>query len=184
MTDPDTARQGTELDGIVIAGGDDRLTDLRREGVEGAVLGVGGVRDNRPRERLFQMVEKLGFELPSVVHAHATVADRSALGPGAVILAGAVVGPGALVGENVIVNTGALLEHDTVVGAHSHIASGAVLAGGAHVGRGAHIGAGSVILQGVQVGADAVVGAGAVVLADVAPGAVVVGVPAQSRTDR
>ncbi len=180
MTDPDTTRHGTELDGVVIAGGDDRLAELRASGVEGAVLGVGGVGDNTPRERLFEMLGELGFELPSVVHAGATVADRCALGPGAVVMAGAVVGPGAVVGEGVIVNSGSLLEHDTVVGGHAHVASGAVLAGAAGVGRRAHIGAGAVVLQGVQVGADAVVGAGAVVLANVAPGAVVVGVPARA----
>ena len=179
VTDPDRARHGSEVDGVVIAGGDDRLADLRSEGVEGAALGVGGTGDNGPRRRLFEMLSELGFALPCIVHAHAAVADRSALGRGTVVLAGAVVGPGASVGEDVIVNTGALLEHDTVVGDHAHVASGAALAGGARIGQDAHIGAGAVVLEGVHVGPGALVGAGAVVLENVASGTVVVGVPAR-----
>jgi sugar O-acyltransferase (sialic acid O-acetyltransferase NeuD family) len=180
LTDPDGERHGTEVDGVVIAGDDDRLAGLRGDGVEGAVLGVGGVGDNGPRGRLFKVVSELGFALPCIVHARAAVADRSALGRGTVVLAGAVVGPGAVVGEDVIVNTGALLEHDTIVGDHAHVASGAALAGGARISQGVHIGLGAVVLQRVHVGANAVVGAGAVVLGDVAPGAVVVGVPARA----
>ena len=180
LTDPDARLHGTEVDGVVVAGGDDRLAALRDDGVRGAVMGVGGVRDNGPRERLFGLARQLGFELPWVVHAAAAVSERSVLGSGAVVLAGALVGPGATVGENVVVNSGAVLEHDVVVGDHAHVASGAVLAGGVHVGERAHVGAGAVILQEVAVGPGAVVGAGAVVTADVAPGAVVVGVPARA----
>lgn len=179
LTDPDVELHGTSVDGITIAGGDDRLAGLRDEGVRGAVMGVGGVRDNGPRVELFELARKLGFELPCVVHAAAAVSDRSVLGSGTVVLAGALVGPGATVGENVIVNSGAVVEHDAVVGDHAHIASGAVLAGEARVGVRSHVGLGALILQEVEVGPGAVVGAGAVVTSRVAPGSVVVGVPAR-----
>ena len=180
LTDPDARLHGTEVDGVVVVGGDDCLAALRDDGVRGAVMGVGGVRDNAPRERLFGLARELGFELPWALHAAAAVSERSVLASGAVVLAGALVGPGARLGENVIVNSAAVLEHDVVVGDHAHIASGAVLGGGVRVGERAHVGAGAVILQEVAVGPGAVVGAGAVVTSDVAPGAVVVGVPARA----
>jgi UDP-perosamine 4-acetyltransferase len=176
-TDAREELHGTMVDGVPVVGGDDRLAELLVDGVGAAAIGVGGTHDNGPRERLFERVRALGFELPAVVHPMAHVAGR--LGEGCVVLAAAVVGPGAVVGRNAIVNTGAIAEHDCLVEDHAHVATGAVLGGGVRIRRGAHVGLGARVLNGVTVGEYAIVGAGAVVLRDVPPGVTVVGVPAR-----
>jgi UDP-perosamine 4-acetyltransferase len=178
-TDPRADLAGSQVDGIDVVGDDSQLERLREEGVEGAVMGVGGVRDNGLRERLFDSAAALGFALPSVVHQRAAVAAGASLADGAVVLACAVVGPGATVGRNAIVNSGALVEHDCSVGDHAHVATGAALAGGVAVGERAHVGVGAAVVQGVSIGAGAVAGAGAVVIRDVPAGAVVAGSPAR-----
>ena len=177
-TDPDPARAGTQVDGVPVAGDDGLLPALLGDGIVAACLGVGGVRDNGPRARLFTHLRALGFALPAVVHGRGYVAGSAIVGAGSVVLAGAVVGAGAVVREDVIVNTGAIVEHDCEVGDHVHLATGCALGGAVVVEEHAHVGLGARVLQGRRIGAGAIVGAGAVVLRDVPRGQIVVGCPA------
>lgn len=180
-TDPDPARRGQHLDGVLIAGDDSELERLFAHGVQTACLGIGGVRDNGQRARLFARLRDLGFELPPVIHISATVAGSAGVGTGSQVLAGAVIGAGAELGADVIVNTGAVVEHDCWVGDHAHLATRCALGGSVEVGAGAHVGLGACVLQGVRIGEGAVVGAGAVVIRNVPDGALAVGVPASTR---
>jgi UDP-perosamine 4-acetyltransferase len=180
-TDPQPRLHGTDLDGVPVVGGDERLPALLRDGVKGAVIALGATGDNGPRARLYEEVAALGFAMPVVRSPSAIVARNAAVAAGSVLLTGAIVGPGTRLGRNVIVNTGAVVEHDCAIGDHAHVASGAVLGGAVSVGEGAHVGLGATVRQGIAIARKAVVGAGAVVVADVAEGAVVVGVPARPR---
>lgn len=182
LTDPRPELHGQDLDGVPIVGGDEQLMVLRQQGVEGAVLGVGGVLDQRPRAQLLELAGGLGFALPVIVHPAASVSRRAAIGEGSVVLAGAVVGPGAALGRGVIVNTGAIVEHDCRIGDHVHAASGAVIGGGVTVGALTHVGLGAAVIHGVTIGESVLVAAGAVVVGDVRGGQTVLGVPARERT--
>jgi|HubBroStandDraft_6_1064221.scaffolds.fasta_scaffold84082_3 sugar O-acyltransferase (sialic acid O-acetyltransferase NeuD family) len=177
-TDPDPGLHGGTLDGVPIVGDDEALSLLLADGVQLACIGVGGTGDNRPRAALYERIEGLGFDLPTVIHGFTHVATSAQLGPGSVVLAGAVLGAGAIVGANAIVGSGAIVEHDCRIGDHVHLASGCVLGGGVSVATAAHVGLGARILQGRGVGTNAIVGAGAVVVRDVSAGETVVGAPA------
>ena len=136
-----------------------------------AVIGIGGSRDNALRAAVYERLVHLGFELPPVVHARATVADTATLGPGHGRPRGRRGRRGrAGSAPNVIVNTGAVVDHDCVLEDHVHVASGATLGGNVHVSHGAHVGLGASVIQGCRIGELAVVGAGAVVIRDVAAG--------------
>ncbi|MGH7257371.1 MAG: NeuD/PglB/VioB family sugar acetyltransferase [Nitrospiraceae bacterium] len=179
VLDSNEALWGKELSGVSIRGGDELLPDLKQEGVEGFVVGLGGTGDNGPRRHLFARAQMAGLRPLTVHHPSAVYSSSALVGEGTVILAGSIVGVHARIGRNVIINSGAIVEHDCIIGDHVHIASGAVLASTVCVEEGAHIGAGAVIRQRIKVGAGAVVGAGSVVIRDVASGQTVVGVPAQ-----
>ena len=179
LLDSDPELKGSKVLGVPVLGGDELLEQLHRDGVRHAFMGVGGIGDNSMRRRLFESVQKRGFELISVRHATAIVSPSAQLGEGTCLCPGAIVGAGARLGLNVIVNTGAIVEHDCDLGDHVHIASGAVLAGGVVVGPGAHVGAGASVRQGVRIGRDAIVAMGAAVVDDVPDGIVVAGVPAR-----
>lgn len=178
LLDADPARWGTELDGVPILGGDDRLRTLTDRPL-GFFIGLGSVGDPSLRMRLFAQAAAAGLTPATIVHPKASVSPRACLGGGTVVFAGAVIHPGTRIGSNVIVNTGAIVEHDCVVEDHAHIAPGARVLGAVHVGEGAHVGAGATVLQGLRVGARGIIGLGAAVVRDVAAGTTVVGVPAK-----
>jgi len=180
VLDADRARWGTELCGVPVRGGDERLPELAREGITHFVVGVGGVGDNGPRRRLFELALRHGLLPLRVCHPSAVCSPWAAIGEGSAVLPLAVVNAGARVGRNVIVNSGAIVEHDCVIGDHVHVATGARLCSTVRVDAMAHIGAGAVVRQCLSIGERAVVGAGAAVIRDVPAEAVVAGVPANT----
>jgi len=179
LVDSDPKLRGTTVLGTSVLGGDEMLGELHAQGVRHAFIGVGGVKDNAPRRKVFENLLRLHFEILTVISATAIISPSATVGVGSVICPGAIIAAGARIGRNVIVNTGAIVEHDCVVADHVHVASGAILAGTVAVGEGAHIGAGATVRQGVSIGREAVVALGAAVIEDVPAGAVVGGVPAR-----
>lgn len=178
LTDADRALWGSEIDGVRVVGGDERLADFPPQRYD-AVIGAGAPRDTRLRRKLQEAAAAAGYGLPAVVAASAVVARSAHLGAGAQILTRAVVHPGAEIGAGTVVNTAAIVEHDCVVGEHAFIGPAAVLCGGVRLGAGAFVGAGAIILPGVKIGAEALVAAGAVARRDVADGAKELGRPAK-----
>ena len=160
-------------------GGDELLDQLPGDRASQFVVGLGGVGDNRPRRRLFELGLAHGLTPVSVVHPSAVNSQWATIGAGTVICPMAVVNAGALIGDNVIINTGAIVEHDCEIADHVHVATGSRLCSTVNVGEGAHIGAGATVRQGLRIGEGAIVGAGAVVIREVGPWSVVVGVPAR-----
>lgn len=184
ILDTNPALWGTELFGVPIMGGDERLSELAKQGIRHFVVGLGGVGDNRARKRLFELAIRQGLVPLSIAHPSAICSPSAQLGPGSVLFPLAVVNAGARLGMNVIVNTGAIVEHDCQLSDHVHVATGARLCSTVCVGDQAHIGAGAVVRQCVSIGHGAIVGAGAVVVEDVSPDAVVAGVPARPMARR
>lgn len=167
---------------VPFLGGEEVLPELKEQGVECAVLGIGSVgRSVQRRNDIVQKAIDCGFEFPPVVAPSAVVDQGARLGQGCVVMPGAVVNIGAQVGEFCIVNTACVVEHDVVLGKNVHLASGVVTAGAVSFGADTHVGTGARIIQKINVGKNAVIGAGAVVIRNVPDGALVVGVPAKER---
>lgn len=179
VLDVDYSRHGQKILDVPILGGDELLSDLAVGVVAQFVVGLGGVGDNSPRRRLFELGCSYRLTPLVVRHPSAMISRWASIGPGCQLLPGSIVNAGAALGKNIIVNSGAIVEHDCIVGDHVHIATGAKLASSVWVGIGAHVGAGAMIRQCIRIGEGAIVGAGAVVVKDVDPGVVVVGVPAR-----
>jgi UDP-perosamine 4-acetyltransferase len=156
----DGAAAGPVL-GHKLLGGTGRLAGLRAEGLDAAVIAIGG---NAARARLGALCRQAGFALPVVLHPAALVSPSAVIGPGAQVMARAVIGPEAALGPLCLVNTGAIVEHECRVGEAAHLGPGAVLCGGASLGPRAWLGAGAVVRAGVAIGADVVIGIGEAVL--------------------
>lgn len=178
LTDPNPDLWGSQLCGVPIIG-DDRVLPSLVPRIRHAFLGIGSVRSNALRPRLFQMLRELDFEVVNAIHPKAVLSPDVKLGMGVTIMAGAILNPGTIIGDNVIANTGALIDHDCVIGDHTHIAPGVCLSGGVQIGENCHIGIAACVLQGIAVGDHATVGAGAVVVNNIESQTTVAGVPAK-----
>jgi len=171
VVDDDPGRTGDVL-GTPIVGGREQLRPLREAGLRYAVNAVGAIGRIRDRIAIFEHLEELGFELPTLVDPAAWVARSATLAEGAQVFAGALVCSAASIGRGAIVNSGAIVSHDCKIGDHSHIAPGAVLAGEVEVGDAVLVGMGVTARVGLRIGAGAIVGNSCVLREDVPPGTI------------
>ncbi|MCI0349786.1 MAG: acetyltransferase, partial [Acidobacteriales bacterium] len=161
LLDANPTSWGKTVLGVPVLGGDDKLPELRAQGVTHAFIGVGSIGDTTPRRQLYEKLCQQGFELVNAIHPQAIVARSAQMGQGATIMAGCILNPGVWLGVNVVVNTGSVVEHDCQIGDHVFIGPGVRLGGSVEIEVGAHIGIGATILQNIRIGEKAIVGAGA-----------------------
>jgi sugar O-acyltransferase (sialic acid O-acetyltransferase NeuD family) len=160
---------GTRMLGYPVLGTDTDLPALHRDYVH-ALVSVGQIKTPEPRIRLFDLLQRNGYELPVVVSPRAHVSLHAKLGAGTIVMHGAVVNAGAVVGRNCIINSQSLVEHDVVIADHCHVATAAALNSGVHIGAGTFIGSNSSVRQGTNIGERCLIGMGQRVLADCQPG--------------
>lgn len=154
---------------------------LQSSEFEGAVVAIG---DNQIRLMKTKQLQKVGFNLPFLVHPKSYVASDVVVEGGTVVFAGAMIQPGSKIGTAVVVNTGATVDHDCVLAEGVHISPGAHIAGGVSVGKHTWIGIGSSVNQYLSIGSNVTVGAGAAVVSNVGDGQTVVGVPARAENQK
>jgi len=155
------------VSGVPMIGGDECLAAIRKDICPHALITIGSVGHPTARRRLAELLRKLDFRCPAVVHPAACVARTAAVGEGAFVGKGAIVNAYARIGSHAIVNTGAIVEHHCSTGDFVHVAPGAVLCGGVFVGTNTHIGANATVIEGTRIGDNVLVGAGAVVVRDI-----------------
>jgi len=154
----------------VIVLGDDTVLDRLPHDSTPLANGIGSLKDNSARRRVYQDAIDRGFSFPTLVHPSAVVSSSAELADGVQIMAGCVVQAGVKIASNSIVNTRASIDHHGIIGEHCHIAPGAILCGSVQVGPNTHIGAGAVVVQGITIGTGCFVAAGSLVSADVPDG--------------
>lgn len=178
LLDQDPSLHGTVIDGCAILGDDRALAELARRSGTSACVALG---EPRARKRAFEACEKLGLELPSLVHPNAYLSPQSRLGRGAVLYPGCVVMPGCVIGNGVLINAGATIGHEAIIEDFCDLNPGVRLGGRVTLREGVFVGMGACLRERVTVAEHAVIGAGSVVLHDVSPNATCYGVPAREQ---
>jgi sugar O-acyltransferase (sialic acid O-acetyltransferase NeuD family) len=120
---------GNEVLGYKVIGCDDDLAILR-DRFQYAVITVGHVKSNTLRVKLFRLLKKFGFEVPTIISPLAYVSKHAFVDEGSIVMHHALVNPNAKIGKNCIINSKALVEHDAVIEDNCHIATGAIINGG------------------------------------------------------
>lgn len=144
-------------------GTDDCLETIFASGITNAIVGVGYLGKGEVRNRLYEKLKKIGYELPIICDPSAIVSMTATIGEGSFIGKNVVINNGASVGKMAIINTNALIEHECRIGDFTHVAVSAVLCGGVTVGDMAFIGANSTIIQGMEIERKMIIPAGEVV---------------------
>lgn len=164
---------------IPIIGDDSILEELYNSGVKNAFVCVGALQNISIRDKIYNDLLAIGFNIPVLIHKRAIVSPYATIAFGTCVMPGAIINPGAFIEENCIINTGVVIEHDCKVQRNTHISPKACIAGGVSIGSNTHVGMGSSIIQTVRIGNNVIIGAGAVVIENIVDDVVAVGVPSK-----
>lgn len=168
---------GSEVEGLPVLGGYDRLSDLwNSRAVDGVVLSFHSEVRRRIHRRLRA---ETGIEILPLVDPRAIIGHGVRVEPGALVEAGAVIGPGTVVSEGTIVDVGAVVAHDCRLGPFSHLSPGCHLSGVVNLVENVLVGAGASVNSTVTVGRNVIITPGAAVMNDVPDDVIVGGVPAK-----
>lgn len=143
----------------------------------GGIRFVLGIGNPSVRRRLAGRLERAGLSAFSAIHPSAVIGSQSALGPGAVVCAGAVLSTNVRMGRYVHINPHATIGHDAVLSDFVSVNPASVISGEVSLQEGVLVGAAAIVLQNLTVGERTVVGAAALVTKDVPKDVVVKGVP-------
>lgn len=168
---------GESILDVPIIGCDDDLSTLYNEGYRYAFVTVGSIGSPLLRIRLFNKLEKIGFQIPNIIDSASILSEYITLENGIFIGKGVVINAGSYIGKGSIINSGSIIEHDCMVNQFSHIAPGTILCGEVKIGENSHIGARSVIKQQIKIGSNTIIGMGSVVVKDINENMIAYGSP-------
>jgi sugar O-acyltransferase (sialic acid O-acetyltransferase NeuD family) len=152
--------------GYKVLGDDGDLPKLLKKHPN-ALITVGQIKSANLRVKLFQQVQRLGFELPTIISPRAYVSKNASLGIGTIVMHDALVNTEAKIGNNCILNTKSLVEHDAIVEDHCHISTSSVVNGGTVIGEKTFIGSNTITNEYITVGKNSVISGGLRVVSDV-----------------
>ena len=162
--------QDLKNDNIVseyLVGIDADLPVLFSKGWSDAFVTLGSVGNTIGRNRIYNSLKEIGFNIPVIVDRTAIVSKGAIVEEGTFVGKNAVINIGCKVGKCTIINSAAVIEHDCLIGAFTHVSPGAVLCGQVTVGNDSHVGAGSTVKQLINIGDNALIGMGSVVVSDI-----------------
>ena len=108
------------------------------------IIGIG---NSEIREKFQNRLINENYNIATLIHPNAVIAEVVKIGVGTVVMAGAVINPGTIIGNGVIVNTCSSVDHDCKVKDYSHISVGSHLAGTVIIGENVWIGAGATVVK-------------------------------------
>lgn len=168
---------GSDVLGKLIVATDKDLMNYFKMGYKKAFVTVGSIGVVESRIKLFNTLEKIGYEIPNIIDKTASVSKFSSLDKGIYIGKNTVVNASSTIKRGAIINTNSIIEHDCIIEEFTHIAPGTVICGQVKIGENSHIGAGSVIKQGTNIGENVLIGMGSVVLNDIGNNQIAFGNP-------
>lgn len=146
---------------------DEDLEKIYTAGVKNAFITVGYMGNSSVREKIYNKLRSIGFNIPTIIDSSAVIARDVKIGAGCFIGKTAVINSQARIGDLGIINTAAVIEHECDIGFNVHLAGNSILCGNVTVGNDVFIGAGSVVIQGINIGSDVIIGAASTVIHNV-----------------
>ena len=142
------------------------------------------VGDNMTRIKLAGTINRLGGQLPNLIHPSAVVSKHATIAKGVVIHANSVVQAGAKIGANTVISYNSSVTHTSTIGKGCYLAAGSNIGAYITINDNVLIGQEAVLVSAKVkcIGENAVIGAGAVVINDVEPNAVIIGNPGKVLT--
>jgi sugar O-acyltransferase (sialic acid O-acetyltransferase NeuD family) len=153
---------GSDILGYSVIGNDSDLGILVNK-YKYALVTVGQIKSPLLRTKLFELAEKFGFILPSIISPRAYISKYTIVGKGTIIMHDALINADTQIGENCIINSKVLIEHDCRISNHCHISTSATINGGVIVKSGSFIGSGAITKESITIGGNSFIKAGSLV---------------------
>ena len=157
----DNKKKG-ELLGYPVIGKDKDLKKYFKK-VKHLLIGVGQIRDNKIRPRLYKLGKSLGYKFPKIFSKKSHISKNSEIEEGTIIFHDVIVNSAAKIGKNCIINNKCLIEHDVLIGNHCHISTGAIVNGSSKIGDNSFIGSGALISNSKLLPSDSFVKIGSII---------------------
>lgn len=153
---------GSKILGYQVIGSDFDLDSLAKK-YQYALITVGQIKSPLLRIKLFDLANKAGFILPTIISPNAYVSKYSKIGNGSVIMHHAIVNANTTIGDNCIINSKVLIEHDCFIANHCHISTNAIINGGVKIGSNCFIGSNVTTKDNITIKEKSFIKAGALV---------------------
>lgn len=140
------------------------LYDMKKVSV---LITIGYVRMNTLREKVYNEITGLGYNLISFVSERAKVYTSVPDSYGIIIMPGAYVGPEVEIGKCCVIRANATITHHILLGDYSFIGAGVVIGGNVVVGNNSFIGLNSTIKNKVKLAPYTLIGCGSNVISNV-----------------
>lgn len=168
----------TSILGLPIIGDDNDIDKIRAHSIN-IHLGIGQIKNNETRTRLYEYYKNKAFKIINLQAKTAVISSHCEMGDSNTFLHYVTINNSCTIGSNNIFNTKSTVEHDVKIGNNNHISTGAILNGNVEIGHSNFIGSGSIIKEGVRIGNQVIIGAGTVVLNDILNPGIYFGNPAK-----
>jgi len=126
------------------------------------ILGIGSLKDNSKRTKIFNRYKKLGFNFPSLISKNSFISKNSKIGEGTIIFNHVFINSGSVIGKNCIINNKSLIEHDVKIHDHCHISTGVIINGDCEILKGSFVGSGSVVLNNLKINKNSFIKMGSI----------------------
>ncbi len=133
-----------------IIGKDKDLIKLKKK-FSNVFIGIGQIKNNLTRKRLFNKCKKIGYNLPVIKSPNSYISKKSEIGEGTIIMHGAFIGPNVKIGKNCIINNHSHIEHDCIIGDNTHISTRVIINGAVKVGNDSFVGSGTIIKENIVI---------------------------------
>jgi len=150
------------------------ISDLEKYEQNDFFVAIG---NNRLRKKISERLFELDYNLVSLIHPKAIIADKVRIGKGTIIMPGAIINVDSIIGKGCIINTASTIDHDNVLGKYVHVSAGCHLAGEVIVKDHTFIGIGSIVSNSLTIEHDVTIGAGSTVLDNIPANCTAVGTP-------
>ena len=154
---------GSDILGYSVIGNDSDLGNLAKK-YQYALITVVQIKSPLLRIKLFELAEKSGFTLPSIISPRAYISKHAMVGKGVVIMHDVLINANAKIGDNCIINSKVLIEHDCSISKHCHISTNATINGGVTVKPGCFIGSGAITKESIIIAKNSFIKAGSLVV--------------------
>ncbi len=144
-----------------------------------AVVAVGLIKISYVRNKVYEMLKELGFELPSIISKNAILQEDVIIGEGTCVLDHALINAGTRIGKCCIIGPGAIVEHHCTSGDFVTFATGAIFAAGSTIGDNSILSIGAIVVSHKNICSNCFIGAGSVAINNISIEGTYYGVPAR-----